>query len=480
MSSPWLPILKFVKRYKTAFRQALRPKADRRFAPVLVVLLFGIVSLVSIPLGFADEGHHGKRKWVTSWAASAHGPYPSGNAVAQPDLSFAFPSAQAGANDQTFRLIVRPNLWSDTFRLRFSNVFGTEPITLNDVFLGLQASAGTIVAGTNERVTFGGNSIVTIQPGEYLWSDAVDQSYVKHWTTRLLEGKKLAVSFHVVGTSGLMTWHAKSRQTSYVTNPGAGSHSQDVLDQAFPNSTTSWYFLDAVDAKASPDAFLVVALGDSITDGTASTLNGDDRWPDDLYRRLHARYGDKVSLVDEGIGGNQILGPAVYTPQQPFSGGPSAISRLDRDVFSLSGLSGIVWLEGINDLGANATADAVIGGIQQIVARIRQKRLKIVQATITSSVGNTGGDGAPQVEPRRQTINAFIRTAGIFDSVADFDAATVDPATGSLRAEFLVNSTLGTIDHLHPNRAGYLAMSATVDVNVLSPDDDRDEHDHDH
>ena len=428
-----------------------------------------VAFLGTAPPGLADQGNHGKPKWVTSWAASAHGPFPSGNAVAQPDLSFAFPSATVGANDQTFRLIVRPDLWSDQFRLRFSNVFGVQPLTLDDVFLALQASGGTIVAGTSQRVTFGGSNSITIQPGQYLWSDPVEQSYAKQPAMGALEGKKLAVSFHVIGTSGLMTWHAKALQTSYVTHPGAGSHSQDVLDQAFPNSTSSWYFLDAIDAMAAADAFLVVAFGDSITDGTASTLNGDDRWPDDLYRRMHAKYGDKVSVVNEGIGGNQILGPAVYTPQQPSSGGPSALSRLDRDVFSLSGLTGIVWLEGINDLGAGASADVVIGGIQQGVAQFRQRGLKIIQATITSSVGNTGADGAPGVEPKRQAINAFIRSAGIFDSVADFDAATVDPVTGALRAEFLVNSTLGTIDHLHPNRAGYLAMSATIDIDVLGP-----------
>jgi len=196
-------------------------------------------------------------------------------------------------------------------------------------------------------------------------------------------------------------------------------------------------------------------------------MNGDDRWPDVLYRRLHDKYGDRVSVVNAGIGGNQILGPAVYTPQQPSSGGPSALSRIERDVFSLSGVRSVIWFEGINDLGAGATADAVIAGIQQGVDLMRQHGLKVVQGTITSSVGNTGADGGPGVEESRQTINAYIRTAGIFDSVADFDAATVDPATGMLKPQFLVNSTTGTIDHLHPNRAGYLAMSAVIDLGVL-------------
>lgn len=457
------------ERRKNAVRWLLLRSPAHVFTLVSTALLVSALILASQSTGFADEGHHGQRKWVTSWAASVQGPYPSGYADAQPKLSFAFPSAQVGATDQTFRLIVRPDLWSDTYRLRFSNVFGTQSVTLDDIFLGLQASAGTIVPKSNTQVTFTGNSTVVITPGEYRWSDPVNQSYVKQPTEQFLEGKKLAVSFHVVGNSGPMTWHAKAMQTSYITNPASGSHSRDVLDQDFPNSTSSWYFLDAIDAMASKDTFLVVALGDSITDGSGSTLNEDDRWPDDLYRRLHARYGKKVSLVNEAMGGNQMLGPAVYTPQKPFSGGPSALSRLDRDVFSLSGLSGIVWFVGSNDLGAGAPAEAVIAGIQQGAARMREKHLKIIQATITSGVGSTHANGASQVQSERQTINAFIRTAGIFDSVADFDAVTVDRATGSLLPQFLENSTDGTIDHLHSNRAGYLAMSATIDINVFAP-----------
>lgn len=454
---------------KSTVQWLLRGHPAHVFTLMSIEFLLSLLIVTLQSTGFADEGNHGQLKWVTSWAASVQGPYPSGYPDAQPDLSLAFPSPQMGATDQTFRLIVRPNVWSDTYRLRFSNVFGTQPVTLDDIFLGLQASAATIVPESNTQVTFAGNSTVTIAPGECKWSDPVKQSYIKEAMERSLEGKKLAVSFHIVGNSGPMTWHAKAMQTSYVTNRGSGSHSRAVLDQAFPNSTSSWYFLDAIDAMASMDTFLIVALGDSITDGSGSTLNEDDRWPDDLYRRLHARYGEKVSLVNEAIGGNQMLGPAVYTPQKPFSGGPSVLSRLNRDVFSLSGLSGIVWLVGSNDLGAGANADAVIAGIQQGVARMRQKHLTIIQATITSGVGSTRANGASRVQSERQKINTFIRTAGIFDSVADFDAVTVDRVNGSLLPQFLVNSTDGTIDHLHSNRAGYLAMSATVDINVLAP-----------
>src|SRR5712671_890596 len=421
------------------------------------------VVILNVPAAVADEEGRGNQKWVASWAASAHGLYPSGTAVAQPDLEFAFPSADTGANDQTFRLIVRPNLWGDRFRVRFSNFFGTKAVTLDDVFLGLQASAGAIVPGTNRPVTFARGRTVTIPAGQSVFSDAVELEFVDEVEKVSLEGRKLAVSFHVVGTSGPMTWHSKGMQTSYITNPGAGSHGKDQGDAAFPNSTTSWYFLDALDVMAPADTFVVATFGDSITDGTASTLNGDDRWPDDLFRRLRAAFGSRVSLVNEGIGGNRVVSDA-------GAGGPSALSRLERDVFSLSGVNAVVWLEGINDLSGGANSDAVVAGIQDGTRQVRLRGLKLVQATITSALGNNPNPVADvDRDSRRKVVNAFIRSAGIFDSVADFDRVTVDPSTGQMRAEFLHNSTTNVVDHLHPNRAGYLAMGGEVDISVLAP-----------
>jgi lysophospholipase L1-like esterase len=409
----------------------------------------------------------GGQKWVASWVGSAHGPYPSGNAVAQPELKFAFPTPAAGANDQTFRLMVRPDLWGDRWRIRLANTFGSRPITFDDVYVGIQASAGSIIGGTNRRAAFGGKPAVTIAPGASMFSDAVE---LKLPAGPGLDGRKLAVSFHVAGESGPMTWHAKSLQTSYLTAPRAGSHGAEEHDNAFPFTTTSWYFLDAVDVMADASTQVICAFGDSITDGTASTLNGDDRWPDVFSRRMHAAYGSRVSVVNAGIGGNRIITPATYTSAQPFAGGPSALERLDRDLLSLSGLSGVVFLEGINDISADSPTDAIIAGLRDLVSRIRAKgSITIVGATITSAYKNTGRGGTPEGDQRRKTVNDFIRAGRLFDAVADFDAATVDPATGSLKPEFQPNSSVGGPgDLLHPNRAGYQAMGNAIDLKIFA------------
>jgi lysophospholipase L1-like esterase len=408
-------------------------------------------------------------KWVATWAASAHGPYPAGNASAQPNLRFAFPAAETGARDQSFRLIVQPDLWGKRIRLHFSNVFGDRPVAFDGVYAGLHLSGGALVHGSNQAVRFGGKTSVTVAPGSSTWSDPVELRFASGMA--MLAGRKLAVSFHVPGESGRMTWHAKALTTSYLTAPGAGAKGQLEDGSAYPYTTTSWYFLDTVDVMAPANTRVVVAFGDSITDGTASTLNGDDRWPNALSRRLHAAYGNRVSVVNAGIGGNQVLGPAEYTVQRPFSGGPSAAQRLERDVIGLSGVSAVIWLEGINDFGVNATAEAVEIGMRQVVARLRKSipGVRVIGATVVSALGNTSAThGSPEEDRKRRALNQFIRTGGVFDGIADFDRATIDNATGGMRAEFVPDSTTGGAgDKLHPNRAGYMAMAASIDLRLL-------------
>ena len=422
---------------------------------------FVIVSVTSVSLSAAPQ------HWVTSWAASAQGPFPSGNASAQPHLTFVFPAPAAGAKDQSFRLIVRPDIWGTSARIRLSNVFGARPVTFDGIFAGVQLSGSAVLPGTNHAVLFHGKPSVTIAPGESGWSDAFTVA-----STGQMAGRKMAVSFHVVGESGPMTWHAKALTTSYISKPGAGAKGNEEGEETFPFPTTSWYFLDAVDMMAPATTRAIVAFGDSITDGTASTLNGDDRWADVLSRRVHAAYGNRFSVVNAGIGGNQVAGPATYSAEKPNSGGPSAIQRLDRDVLGLSGVGAVVWLEGINDFNRtnNAAVDVVEAGMKEVVGRLRAKipDVRVIGATVTSAFGSAAGTA--EQDMKRKALNEFIRTGGLFDAVADFDRATVDPQTGGLRAEFVPESTMGGAgDKLHPNRLGYAAMGASIDLDSLLP-----------
>ena len=220
---------------------------------------------------------------------------------------------------------------------------------------------------------------------------------------------------------------------------------------------------------------VIVGFGDSITDGTASTMNGDDRWPDVLSRRLHAAYGNHVAVVNAGIGGNQVVGPKEYGPGKPFPGGPSAVQRLERDVLGLSGVATVIWLEGINDFSknGNAAAEDVIAAMREGVARMHASGIRVIGATVVSALGSTvanGAHGFPEQDTKRKALNDFIRSSGVFDGVVEFDVATLDPATGGIKPEFVPESTTGGPgDKLHPNRAGYLAMAMSVDLALVAP-----------
>lgn len=431
-----------------------------------ILSLLAVLALQLQPVWAAEP-----MKWVTSWAASIQGPYPTGNPSAQPNMHVVFPTPATGARNQSFRLMVKPGVWGEQTRIRLSNALGTQPVTFSDVYVGLQLGSAELVRGTNKALTFSGNQAVTVQPGDSVWSDSVTLPFVNANNHDLLDGRKLAVSFHIPEASGPMTWHAKALQTSYVTLPGSGVQTHDERETNFPYSTASWFFLDAVDMRAPADTKVVVAFGDSISDGTFSTMNGDDRWPDVLARRLRHQYGNKVVVLNAGIGGNQIAGPAEYSPIKPFAGGPSSSMRLERDVMQLSGVTSMIWLEGINDFSKNGMASTarVIAQMGDGVKRLNAAGIRVIGATVGTALGSTSAaHGFPEQDEKRKVLNIFIRSSPIFAGVIDFDVVTLDIETGQMKTEYVPDSTVGGPgDRLHPNRAGYHAMGDAIDLAIL-------------
>jgi hypothetical protein len=216
----------------------------RRSSNLCVLSLIAVSSFSWALPGLADDRGERVQKWVASWASSMQGAFvltPTGSSAyfnnifnlyynIQPDLSFAFPNGTTdGAVDQTFRLIVKPDLWGRWIRLRFSNFFGTQPVTFSRVTVGLQSYAGNLVSGTNTPVTFGGHSSVTVPQGKIVFSDAVELRFARSEDldkgdpaaveSQLLDGRNLAVSFAIQGNSGPMSYHAGAMTTSYVTAP---------------------------------------------------------------------------------------------------------------------------------------------------------------------------------------------------------------------------------------------------------------------
>lgn len=397
--------------------------------------------------------------WVTTWAASAQGAYPVGSTIAQPDLGRALPDAARGLENQSLRMILRPAMWSTRVRVRISNVFGDRMLDLRGLSLGLHLGGGALVPGTAVALPD-----LRIPAGRAAWSPAADLAWLRGTDIDRAPGRGLAFSARVDGASGPVTWHAKSMATSYLSAPGDRGAAGLDTGHGFPHTTTSTTFVDALDAWLPTDSRALVAFGDSLTDGTATTLNGHDRWTDVLQRELWTARRHGLVVVNAGIGGNQVTGPPPAAG--PWRGGPAAVERLERDVIGLSGVGTVFWLQGINDFGDNggAPAESVLAAMGVAVDRLRRHGVAAIGATVPSALGSTRpGHGGAVQDARRRAFNARIRDGAVFDRFVDLDAVLTDPATGRLRACFDGDSTLGGPgDGVHPNRAGHAAMARRI------------------
>ena len=346
----------------------------------------------------------------------------------------------ATLNNQTVRDIVRTNIGGSGLEIKLSNVFGSQPVTFGHVTVGVEQSGAALVPGTNRQVTFSRNQSVTVPPGAEVVSDPLPGYFAPQ--------KNLAVSAYVQGATGTITGHNLAEQTSYVS--AAGDHAAEDAATAFPATIQNWFFLDGIFVTEPKTVGTVVALGDSITDGARSTAGTNNRWPDVLARRLLQRPpAQQMGVLNEGISGNKILTDGA---------GVSALARFDRDVLAQPNAKTVILLEGINDLSGGATADQVIAGDRQIIARAHAAGKCILGGTLTPF-----GTSSAQEQAAVVTVNNFIRSSGEFDGVVDFNAAVRDPANPSR-----ILPAYDSGDGLHPNDAGYQAMGNAVSLKMLN------------
>jgi len=360
-------------------------------------------------------------------------------------------------NDQTLRQIVRTSVGGDQVRVVFSNVFGTEPLAIGAASVALRREGAAVVPASVRKLRFGGQASTHIPAGAVLFSDPVALA-----VPALTD---LAVDLYLPGetaSSGSpITTHNRSVQTHYVSP--AGDHT-GVTDLPVMIRTESWFFLARVEVAARPDTGVVVAIGDSITDGYGATVDAYRRWPDYLARRIQAASLD-MAVLNLGIGGNRVLSG---------NSGVNALARWDRDVLVQTGVTHVIVLEGINDIGARgmrrASAEELIAGHRQLIARAHARGLTIYGATLTPFEGTTiPGYWTEDGEVTRQTLNAWIRTSGEYDGVIDFAAATLDPT----RPLWFLPA-YDYSDHLHPGDAGYEAMADAVDLDLFRTELERE------
>ncbi len=401
------------------------------------VLCFALlISCADARAGFAQT------KWVASWATSPQ--------VAGDESVLKADELKSG----TLRQIVHLSLGGTQLRVHLSNRYGTELLHFTAVHVAKAAGAGSakIMVGTDKELLFSGKPDVIVPEGADYVSDALD------FPVEALSD--LAITLRVDLGGKEMTGHSGSRANSFLAKGNAVS-AEDLPDA---KKFTRWLFIAGVDVTAGADAFAIVALGDSITDGHGATTDGNDRWPDVFAKRLQANAATKkIAVVNQGIGGNRLLIDGIAA---------NALARFDHDVLAQAGANYVIVLEGINDLGMltherevsekehEAEVKRVIGAYEQIIARAHAQGIRVIGGTMTPFVGSSFYHPNEKNEADRQAVNAWIRTH--FDGVIDFDKVVRDPAHPELMLQEFDSG-----DHLHPGPAGFAAMANAIPVSLF-------------
>ena len=395
-----------------------------------------------------------RNAWIATWAASPEPADPDPN---KPLLSI---------EDQTVRERVRISIGGAQICIRLSNEYGSAPLLIGSATVAMPSDPASVRPGSIQTVTFGGRNAVTIPAGAPVLSDPV--------AFPVTSGAEISISLYFPKRVATPTLHALALKRAVVSQHGDHTRAEKIEAGAVSESLI---LVSAVLVPAQPSQRLVVAFGDSVTDGDGSTVDADHNWPSDLIRRLgKTPEGSKLAVANAGIAGNRLLHDG-FVGGDGFgaSFGVSALARFDRDALALPGVTHIVLLEGINDIGFPGaklggsyladpaevrTPEDLIFAYRQLISRAHAHGVKLIGATISPFEDvDVPGYYSESKEAVRQAVNKWIRTNGSFDGVIDFDAVLRDPDHPTRLLPRFASQ-----DHLHPNDIGYQAMADAIDL----------------
>jgi lysophospholipase L1-like esterase len=450
---------------------------DRRGSSVVAVAVLAVVLPAIGSDAVAQSGS--ADRWVGTWATAEVGrtqtpallapapapppfmantrcPAPPAPPVASPPGQPFAPPPFIQFTNQTLRQIVHASIGGSKVRVVLSNAYGTAPVTIGAAHIALRDKQGALQAASGGPLTFSGKTTMTIPANAVIYSDPVNLTVPPM--------SDLAIDLYLPGTTNTpatVTMHGGALQTSYISETGnyVGKATMPEVGR-----TQSWFLLSRVDVVAPDATGAIVAFGDSITDGSRSTPDTNNRWPDHLARRLQAQ-GIKMGVLNAGIGGNRVLNEAAVpagVDVRAVGAGINALARFEHHVLSLPGVTHVIVLEGINDIGnarqnPTPTAEDLIAAHQQLIEQAHARGIRMIGATLTPFWGAAYYTDVG--EAKRQALNEWIRTGKAYDGVVDFDKATRDPGDPK---KFL--EKYDSCDYLHPSDAGYKAMGEAIDL----------------
>jgi len=399
------------------------------------VLSVGLLLIMLLMPGFSNAKSPGKKTWTGTWATAPQ--------LVEPHN---MPPAPGLANN-TFRQIVRVSIGGDVVRLRFTNLFSKEPVTMKSVAIAVAKEGSMVEASSQVKLKFKKKHTVTMLPGTEVVSDPLK--------FKLAPGSRVAITIAFSEVSADITGHPGSRTTSYILT------GENVLSVDFAGAipTDHWYIINGIDVQTSKKAATVAVLGNSIADGRGSGINKQNRWPDILSERLLKNTDTKqVGVLNLGIGGNCVLRGGL---------GPTALNRFDRDILSQSNVKWLIISIGVNDLGGLRTAEDapklvkdLINAYNLLIDKAHAKGIKVYGATILP-FAKSFYDKDFRLEAREK-VNEWIRISGRFDAVIDFDSLMhQSDAPGTILPDMHDN------DFLHPNQDGYRKMGEFIDLNLF-------------
>jgi lysophospholipase L1-like esterase len=404
---------------------------------------FLVLPAVLAPAPAAAHSDRGLGRWTGAWATS----------MVAPDPDFPPGNWSGGFANHSVRQLVRVSRGGSNVRIRVSNVFGAAPLRLAGAAIGQAGEGASVRPGTLRPLTFGRSLPTVVPAGQEAVSDAT--------VMRVAPLERLTVTLSFAAPTGPATFHPIATATSY---RATDDHRFDPDGGAFGETSQSWYYLAGVEVagRTSGQRGAVVAFGDSITDGTFSTPDANNRYPDELAERMVAA-GRPMGVLNAGVAGNRVLASSPGL-------GERATARFQRDVLHQPGVRTVIVLEGINDigfgeggLGEPVTAPQLIEGYRALIRAAHARGIRLIGATITPSKGAIyPGYDTDRGEAVRDAVNRWVRTAGEYDAVVDFDRALADP-TDPDRLRRAYDSG----DGLHPNDAGMHAMAQAIDLTTL-------------